>query len=192
MPKITRRFRVVTLPQGDHDATLASLKSDIVVAETAEGLGIRFGEKSAVAATVRAYNKAKVAAEADAVKVTVYALAYNEFGPLQDLHGPREGDPLDRAAGYNRKSFPHALTKASMVEPGSAVGDTEEDRLADLIGKGDAAFAELGSLSHVHYSKLLNEAWDVNVGDDSLPPYSGESLLKAVRDRDSKRQPDSE
>lgn len=193
MPKINRRFRVVPLPQGDQVAALEGLKADLMAATASAGEGSdRYGARSPVASTARAFDKLKAKAEADAVKVTVYALAYDEFGPLQEAHPPRDDDAKDKRAGYDRQTFPLALLKVSLVEPGAAVGDTPEDRLADLVAKGDAAFAELGSLSFLHYTKLNDAAWEVNVGDDSLPPYSAESLVKQARDRDSKQPPDSE
>jgi hypothetical protein len=193
MPKIARRFRVVPLPQGDQVAALEDSKSNLMaaVATAGEG-GDRYGARSPVTANAREFDKVKKKAEADAVKVTVWALAYNEFGPLQDAHPPRDGDAGDKRAGYDRKSFPLALLKASLVEPDTAEGETDDERLADLLAKGEKAFEELGSLSYVHYSKLNDAAWEVNVGDDSLPPYSAESLVKQARERDSKPQRDSE
>lgn len=187
MPKIAHRFRVVTLPQGDQEAALAALRQEIVAAQGIEdATGARFGGKSTAAAKAVEFDKLKAKAEKDAVEVKVYALAYDEFGPLQDAHPPRDGDELDKRAGYNRDTFPHALLKASMVEPNTA------DDLADLIVKGDAAFADLGRPSHNQYVRLEQAAWNVNVGDDSLPPFSAVSLLKGAKERDSKPQPDSE
>lgn len=193
MTKIARRFRVVTLPQGDQESALALLREEIVAAQALEdSAGGRFGAKSVASAKAVEFDKLKAKAEKDAVKVTVFALAYDEFGPLQDAHGPREGDAVDKRAGYNRKTFPHALLKASLVEPDAAVGETDEERFADLLAKGDALFAELGRPTQVQYARLEAAAWDVNVGDDSLPSYSAVSLLKEAKERGSKQQPDSE
>lgn len=187
MTKIARRSRVVTLPQGDDAAALKALREEIVAAHAAEGAsGSRLGSKSAVVAKAREFDKRKAKAEAAAAKVTVYEIAYSDYGPLQELHPPREDDAIDKRVGYNRKTFPQALLKVSLVEP-----DTAKD-LDDLIAKGDAAFAELGGLSQMHYTKLMNEAWDVHTGDDSIPFYSAESLVKQLRDPDSAEQPDSE
>lgn len=193
MPKIATRFRVVTLPQGDHDAALAALRREIASEQAAEdAVGGRFGSKSKAAAKAVAFDKLAAKAEADAAKVTVYALAFDEFDSLEELHPPRDGDKVDARAGYDRKTFPRALLKVSLVDPETVEGETAEDRFKDLVTKGDAAFAELGRLSRLHYARLENEAWDVNVGDDSLPKFSAVSLLKAARDPDSKQQPDSE
>jgi hypothetical protein len=187
MPKIARRFRVVTLPQGDQESKLAELRQEIVAAQAAEeAVSGRFAGKSVANAKAVEFDKLKAQAEKDAVKVTVYALAYDEFGPLQDRHGPRDGDDVDKRVGYNRKTFPHALLKVSLVEPDAA------DDLDDLIAKGDAAFAELGRPTQVQYGRLEAAAWDVNVGDDSLPSYSAVSLLKEAKERGSKQPSESE
>lgn len=188
MPKIATRFRVVTLPQGDHDAALAALRHDIAAEQAAEeAAGGRFGTKSKAAAKAIAYDKLAKQAEADAVKVTVYALAYDEFGPLQDLHGPRDGDKADVRLGYNRRAFPLALLKASLVDPEAVEGETSDARFKDLVAKGEVAFTGLGRLSQLHYARLEGEAWDVNTGDDSLPKFSAVSVLKAARGPDSKQ-----
>lgn len=187
MPKIARRFRVVTLPQGDQESKLAELRQEIVAAQAAEESGGgRFANKSVANAKAVEFDKLNAKAEKDAVRVTVYALAYDEFGPLQDLHPPRDDDATDKRVGYNRKTFPHALLKASLVEPDVAT-DFE-----DLLVKGDEAFAELGRPTQVQYGRLEAAAWDVNVGDDSLPSYSAVSLLKEAKERGSKQQSESE
>lgn len=187
MPKISRRYRVVDLPLADQEAALEALRQEIISTQaTEDATGMRFGGKSAAVAKAVEYDKLKAKAERDSIKVTLYALAYDEFGPLQDLHEPREGDALDKRAGYNRHTFPHALLKASMVEP-----DVSTD-LDDLIARGDAEFAELGRPTNVQYLRLERAAWEVNVGDDSLPKFSAESLLKQAKERDSKQQLDSE
>lgn len=187
MPKIARRFRIVTLPQGDQEAALASLRQEIVAAQGIEdATGARFGGKSAAAAKAVEFDKLKAKAEKDAVAVKVYALAYDEFGPLQDAHPPRDGDDTDKRVGYNRKTFPHALLKCSLVEPDAAAD------LDELVAKGDAAFAELGRPTQTQYTRLEQAAWDVNVGDDSLPLFSAVSLLREARGPDSKQRLDSE
>lgn len=193
MSKIATRFRDVVLPQGDHDAALATLRREIAAEQAAEdATGGRFSSKSKAAAKAVAFDKLAAKAEAEAVTVRVYALSYDEFDPLEDLHPPRDGDAVDKRVGYDRKTFPHAVLKASLVDPEAVEGDTPEGRFRDLLAKGDAAFADLGRLSRLHYARLENEAWDVNVGDDSLPKFSAVSLLKAARGPDSKPQPDSE
>jgi hypothetical protein len=193
MPLIQRRFRVVTIPRAEHDAQLAQLRSEIVAEQAIEDASRgSFGSKSAAAAKARAHDKLKKQAEEEAHKVVVSAIAYDEFGPLQDLHPPREGNALDEHVGSNRGTFPHALLKVSLVEPDTAQGDTPEERLADLIAKGDEAFEQLGKPSVTLYRKLESAAWDMNVGDDSLPNYSAASLLQAARGRGSKQPSDSE
>jgi hypothetical protein len=187
MPKIARRYRVVTLPQGDQESELAALRQEILAAQVAEdAAGGRFGAKSTANAKAVEFDKLSAKAEKDAIRVTVHALAYDEFGPLQDDHPPRDDDAIDKRVGYNRKTFPHALLKASLVEP-DAAADYD-----DLLVKGDEAFAELGRPTQVQYARLEAAAWDVNVGDDSLPKFSAVSLLKEAKERGSKQQPDSE
>jgi hypothetical protein len=192
MPTIQRRFRVVTIPRAEHDAQLAQLRNEIQAAQAIEDATGRFGGKSNAAAKARAFDKLNKQAEDEAHKVVVSAIAYDEFGPLQDLHPPREGNPLDEHVGYNRDTFPHALLKVSLVEPDTAQGETKEERLADLIAKGDAAFEQLGKPSVMVYRKLESAAWEMNVGDDSLPKYSAASLLQAAKGSGSKQPSDSE
>jgi len=188
MPKIShRRSAIVELAQGDDVAALKALREEMAEINALEvASGTRFGGKSGVPAKAREFDKLKAKAKADAAKVAVYEIAYSDYGPLQDLHPPRDDDATDKRVGYNRKTFPAALMKVSLVEP-----DTATD-LDDLIAKGEAAFAELGGLSQMHYTKLMNEAWEVHMGDDKIPFYSAESLVKQLRDPDSAQRPDSQ
>lgn len=186
MPKTSRRSAVVVLPRGDDLDALKRLREEVVAAHAEEeAMGGRFGARSKPVAKAKEFDKAKAKAEADADRVTVHEIAYSDYGPLQELHPPREEDAIDKRAGYNRKSFPAALMKVSLVEPDSATD------LEDLIAKGDAAFSELGALSNVSYTKLLNAAWEIHTEDTEIPFYSAESLVRQLRDPDSKPQPDS-
>jgi hypothetical protein len=193
MPKISRRYRVVTIPLAEDDAKLAELRAEVVAQQGIEdAVAGRFSTKSKAAAKALEYDKFKAQAEKNALKITVYALAYDEFGPFQDRHAPRDEDDVDKRVGYNRETFPHALLKACLVEPDTAEGETLEDRLDDLVAKGDREFAELGRPSPMQYKRLEEAAWEVNVGDDSLPKFSAVSLLKEAKERGSKQQHDSE
>jgi hypothetical protein len=194
MTKPTRRYRDVVLPRGDQDAALAALRKEIADLQATENLTPRrASSKSKAAAKALEFDMLNAQAAKDATVVRVNELAYDEFGPLQDLHEPREGDELDKRVGYNRDTFSDALMKAALVEQDTAEGSTPEERLADLVAKGDAAFAALKPRpSRLHYARLESAAWEVNVGDDSLPKFSAVSVLKAASERVSKLQLDSE
>lgn len=188
-----RRFRVVTLPRPDQDSELAVLRQQISAAQASENASVRRqGSKSKAAALALEFDKLNAQADKDARKVTINELAYDEFGPLQEMHPPRSDDELDKLYGYNRDTFPLALIKASMVEQDAAEGDTPDEMLADLVAKGEAAFKELGRPGRLQYSRLETAAFEVNVGDDSLPKFSAVSLLKEAKERASRQQPDSE
>lgn len=187
MPKIERRRATVTLYQGHYEPRLAELVEKIDKAEREEARGQqRNATKSKAMALAKEHDELVDEAAESAAKVTVWALSYLEFGPLQDRHPPRDDEPRDERSGVNMKTFPPALARCSLVEPGTAKD------LDDLLVQGEVALRELGDLSHLHYTKLERAAWDVNVGDDALPKYSLVSMLKRRRDPDSKPQPDSE
>lgn len=183
-----RRWDIVLIPRAEHTAALADLQRQIATAQASENIvGRRQGTRSKAATKALQFDKLNAKADAEATKVQVNELAYDEFGPLQDLHPPRSGDEQDKRAGYNRDTFPLAVLKASLVEQDSA-----ED-VDDLVAKGDAAFAALKpSLGRLQYARLERAAWQVNVGDDALPLFSAVSLLKAANERGSQQQPDSE
>lgn len=187
MPKIERRRTVVTLYQGHYEPRLADLVDRIDKAEREEARGQRrAGTKSSAMALAKEHDELVDEAADTAVKVTLWALSYQDWGPLQDKHPPRDGDQRDERSGVNMSTFPGALVRASLVAPGEA------SDLDDMLVKGEVALRELGDLSQLHYTKLERAAWDVNVGDDALPKYSLVSMLKRRRDQDSKPQPDSE
>ncbi len=182
MSKIERRRAVVTLYQGNYEAELASLMEKAMAAQRAEESGMtqrRAGTKSQAMALAAEYDALLAKAEEDAVKVTVWAISNNEWGPLADEHPPREGDAKDNTFSVNMKTFPPALLRLALVEPG-----TNRD--------GEQILADLGDISRIHFLKLETAAWNVNVGDDALPKFSLVSLLQQAKDPDSKQQPDSE
>ncbi len=196
--KIERRRATVTLYQGDVEQQLADLRNQALAAERVESAGQRrHGTKSESIALAKAHDDLLAGAEESAVKLTVWAISYLEWGPLADDHPPRqdvavkdqgvaaESFPDDKQRGVNMKTFPPALLRASLVEPGVATD------LADLLAKGEVVLSGL-DLSRVHYVKLERAAWNVNVGDDALPKFSLVSLLKQQRDLDSKQRNDSE
>jgi hypothetical protein len=194
MTNAPRRFRVVTLPRPEDDSELAAMRREIASLQAAENSAVRRqSTKSKAAAKALEFDKRVAQAEKDAREVTVNELAYDEFGPLQDLHPPRKGNDMDEQFGYNRDTFPLALIKASMVEQDAAQGATPEELLADLIAKGDAAWADLGGKpGRLQYARLESAAFEVNVGDDSLPKFSAVSLLEQAKKRASEQLLDSE
>jgi|GEM_PF-3596485 len=187
MSKIERRRVVVTLYQGNYEAEIAALMNEVMTAERAEEVSPRrMSSKSPVMVLAQKHDQLLAEAEETAVKVPLWAVSYTEWGPIADLHPPREDESSDQANGVNLVTFPGDLLLASFVAPGEAKD------VPQLLVRGADALAELGDLSHLHYKKLERAAWDVNVGDDALPKYSLVSLLKQQRGADSKPQNDSE
>lgn len=187
MPKIERRRATVKLYQGNYEQELADLMEQALAAQREEELSSarRAGTRSKAMQLAKKHDELAAEAEATAAHVTVWAISYSEFGPLQDRHPPRADDAEDKQRGVNMKTFPEDLLFASLAEPD--VGDLDEK-----LAAGKIALRELGDLSQVHYIKLERAAWNVNVGDDAIPKYLLASLLKAQRGPDSKPQPDSE
>ena len=185
--KIERRRTTVTLYQGNYEQELADLMEQALAAQREEEIAgnKRQGTRSKSIQLAKKHDELITEAEQSAVKVTVWAISYNEWGPLADRHPPRENDGSDSQRGVNMKTFPPDLLYASLAEPG--VGDLDE-----MLTAGKGALRELGDLSQVQYVKLENAAWNVNVGDDALPKYSLVSLLKRQRDPDSTPLSDSE
>lgn len=175
MSKIVRRHATVTLHHGNYQQDLADLMEQAMAALRAEEAGAtrRAGTKSKATALAKQYDDLLAEAEASATQVTVWALSHTEFDALTDDHPPRDGEAADQKFGLNMKSFPPALLKAALVEPGTQ-------------GNGQAILDAL-DLSQVHYKKLETAAWNVNVGDDELPKFSMVSLLKQARDPESKQ-----
>jgi len=184
--KIERRRTTVTLSQGNYDQELSDLRDEYIRTEAAEAAAERRqGTRSKLPPLARKHDALQDEADKAAVKVTLWAISYNEFGPLADRHPPRADDVADKQRGVNMKTFPLDLLYASLAEP--SAGDLDE-----MLVAGKLALRELGDLSQVQYMKLETAAWNVNVGDDALPKFSLVSLLKAQKDPDSKPQPDSE
>lgn len=186
--KIERRRTTVTLYQGNYEHELGILYDEMFAALRAEESGVapkRAGTKSKANEIAKKHDALVAEAEKTSVKVTLWAIAYYDWGPLADRHPPREDDAEDKQRGVNMKTFPEDLLYASLAGPDA--GDLDE-----MLSTGKRALRELGDLSRVQYVKLETAAWNVNVGDDALPKYSAVSLLKAQRGPDSKPQPDSE
>lgn len=186
--KIERRRATVKLHPGNYEAELADLLDRAMVAQRNEETGSqkRMGTKSEAIALAKQYDALLAEAEASGVELTVWAISYTEWGPLADEHPPRVDEADDRLRGVNMKTFPLALLKVSLVPPGEAKS------FDDLKARGETALTVLGDISRVHYAKLEAAAWNVNVGDDALPKFSLESLLKQQRDTDSKPLSDLE
>lgn len=187
MTKIQPRRNVVTLYQGNYEQELQDLLEDTEKAQRLETLSgsKRAGTKSAAIALAKKYDDHLAKAEDDCVKVDVWALPYTQWGPLADQFPPRDDEADDKQRGVNMKTFPKALLCASLVAPGEVDG-SDPEHIEALQAKGRAALNELGALSQLQYVKLERAAWNVNVGDDSLPKFSLVSLLKQQRDPDSK------
>lgn len=179
--KIERRRTVVTLYQGDLEHQLTDLMEQALAAQRHEELTAnqRAGTRSKAMQLAKKHDELVASAEDTAVKVTVWAISYNEWGPLADRHPPREDEGEDKNRGVNFKTFPRDLLYVSLVDP------SQDLDLDEKLAAGKVALRELGDLSQVHYIKLENAAWNVNVGDDALPKYSLASLLKRQRDLDS-------
>lgn len=182
MPKIERRRMTVPLYQGHYEAQLSELVDKVMAAERAEESGgaRRFGGKSEAMTLAKQYDDLVTEAEEQAVRVTVWAIRYDQFGQIADEHPPREGNADDRLRGVNLKTFPMQLLLASLAPP-----ETDADTVEELVAAGKAVLKELGHISQLHYVKLERAAWDVNVGDDALPKSSLVSLLRQQRDDDS-------
>lgn len=188
MPKIERRRTKVTLYPGNYEAELADLLERAMAAQREEESSgtRRAGTKSKAVALAKDYDEKRAEAVSAGVEVTLWAISYLDWGPLADEHPPRDGNADDAKQGVNMDTFPAALLRASLVTP-----DTTNS-LEELKAAGEIALRELGAISRVHYVKLETAAWNVNVGDDSIPKFSLVSLLKAQRDLDSKRPSESE
>lgn len=180
-------FETVSIPAPGYAKRIRDLSAefeDLAGAE-AESAG-RFGTKSKAAATAKELDALVEEAKAQAAEITVWQVSYLEWGELADRHPPREGDAIDRRRGINGKTFPKALLKIALVEPGTA-----ED-FEDWLAKGEEALKALGRISQTKYVELETAAWNLSAGDDSLPKESAVSLLKRLKDRDSAPLPDSE
>lgn len=181
MKKIERRRTTVTLHHGHYQQELADLLEKAMAALRAEESGVapqRAGTKRESMKLGKQYDDLLAEAEESATKITVWAIGHREYSTLADEHPPRPDDANDKRNGVNLKTFPAALLCASLVEPGS--GQDGEQILDEL------------DLSHPHYDKLERAAWSVNVGDDALGKSSLISLLKQMREPDSKPLSDSE
>lgn len=179
MPKIERRKAVVKLYDGKYESQLSDLLNQAMAAQRREEMGgKRMSTKSESMVLGKQHDDLVAEAEASAHPVTLWAISYNEWGPLADRHPPRPDDVEDKQRGVNMKTFPRDLLYASLAEPGT--GDLDE-----MLAAGKHVLRDLGDLSQVQYVKLETAAWNVNVGDDALPKYSLVSLLKAQRDPDS-------
>lgn len=189
MTKIERRRATVKLHHGNYEQDLADKQAEFEAALAAEETGStrRKGTKSKAAALAVEWEKLKAEAAASAVEVTVWAISNTEWSTLADEHPPREDDAGDKARGVNMKTFPGPLLRASLVDPATEGMTSVHDKVA----VGTVTLAEM-DLSRVHYVKLENAAWSINVGDDALPKYSLVSLLKQARDPDSKPRSEPE
>lgn len=183
---VERKQKVVLLYNGSHETELTDLLEQAMSAQAdEEAEPERFGTKSKAIEIAKKYDALLAVAGQDATRVTLWQVSYLEWGPLSDLHPPREGDAQDRQHGLNRRTFPKDLLKISLVEPG------ESKDLDTLLTEGEKALSSLGALSQPQYVRLESAAWSLSTGDDQIPKASLVSLLKQRKDLDSKPQQDS-
>lgn len=182
-----RNFTTVTIPAPGYAKRIADLGAEFdALAEAESTTPGRFGAKSKAMAKAREYDALVAEAAAQSPEVKVWQVSYLEWGQLADLHPPRPDDVVDRSRGINGKTFPRALLKIALVEPGTA-----ED-FDDWLAKGEEALTALGAITQPKYVELETAAWDLSAGDESLPKESAVSLLKRLKDQGSAPQPDSE
>lgn len=180
-------FTTVTIPPSGYAKRIADLGAEVdELAEAESTTPGRFGSRSKAMAKAREYDALVAEAVDKSTEVAVWQVSYLEWGQLADLHPPREGDVIDRRRGINGKTFPNALLKIALVEPGAA------ENFDDWLAKGEAALDALGAISQPKYVELETAAWDLSAGDESFPKESAVSLLKRLKDQGSAPQPDSE
>lgn len=180
-------FDTVTITAPGYAKRITDMWAEVeALAEAESTTPGRFGARSKAIAKAREYDALVAEAKAASSEVKVWQVTYLEWGQLADLHPPREGDVTDRLRGVNRKTFPAALLKIALVEPGTA------ENFEDWLAKGDEALRALGPMTQPQYVELETAAWNLSAGDESLPKDSAVSLLKRLKDHDSKPQPDSE
>lgn len=185
---IERRFKVVKLYQGSYEQRLADKLEEMSKAETAERQGVRrMAQKSDADRLAKEYDALRAEADESAVQVKVYALGFRDFGRLSDLHEPRDGEAVDKKYEANMKTFPDALAEASVADPDVSYSSIEARQQAGRI-----VVDNLGEISRVHWVKIRNAAWDVNVTSDELPKFSAVSLLQESREATSRPPSDSE
>jgi hypothetical protein len=187
MTKIERRRLAVTLYQGNFEQEIADVAREALAAADNEQQSgpKRAGEGSPAIALAKRHDELVAEAEASAVKVTVWALGYDEWADLADEHPPREDDKDDQRRGLNMRTFPKALLCAALVEPG------EHENVAAMVKAGEQILRDLNP-SRVHYVKLETAAWNVNVGDEQIPKVSLVSLLTAQNDSESREPSEPE
>lgn len=194
MTKIERRRAVVKLLNGNHEAELADLLDRTMAAQRAEANGTakrRAGSRSQSAVLALEYDQKREEAEVLA-EVTVWAIRHDVWDELSDAHPPRENEPEDAAIGVNVHTFRRALTPLALVAPDDPAHDGPVESLLDrMTVRGRELLTEL-DLSRLHFTKVAVAAWNVNVGDDSLPKFSLVSLLKEASEPGSKSQPKAE
>lgn len=182
-----RNFTTVAIPAPGYAKRIADLWQEFLeLAEAETAAGGRFGTKSKAAAKALEHDALVEEAAAASPEVKVWQVSYLEWGQLADRHPPREDDAIDRRRGIDGKTFPKALLKIALVEPGAA-----ED-FDDWLAKGEEALDALGAISQPKYVELETAAWNLSAGDESLPKESAVSLLKRLKDQGSAPQPDSE
>lgn len=190
MTKIARRRAVVSLYQGNYESELAELADRALAALRAEESNAtrRHGTKSEASRLAVEHDQLLVEAEESTVKVTLWAMTWQQWDELEDKHPARTDNDDDDAAGFNTKTIGNDVLLAALVDP---EGSPKPDTLDEMLAIGKVRLTELGDLSRTHHAKLKQAAWVVNAGDDTLPKGSLVSALARIRETDSKRLQDS-
>lgn len=173
---VAPRERVVEIYPGDVEAQLAALEEQIAVAQ-ADDRPRRASERNPALALAEEYDALVEATRERAVKVTLRAVPHRVYRQLQDAHPPRKGSKRDEVYGVNEDSFFPALIKASLISP--EVTDEQWDEFVATV----AAPALL---------RLSQTAFELATGEVALPKSSAVSVLRRMRESDSRRQPVSE
>lgn len=183
--KISRRSRTVKLYQGEYEPRIDELSRALVEAVDGEQeRGKRFGEKSSAMQLAREHDALVAEADKTAVPVTVWAIGFRDFGRLMDMHEPRPDNEADQRFEVNMRTFPDALAEASLADPEVDYGEDVGLRCRN----GRKKLEELGDISRVHYVKVREAAWDVNVSSDELPKFSAVSRLREMSETRSTSQ----
>lgn len=187
---ISRPSRVVKLYQGEYEARVTEAAERLTKAiEDEQKAGKRFGEKSLSMRVAQEYDDLIAEAEKAAVEVTVHAVGFRHFGALMDQHPPREDNKGDERFDVNMKTFPDELAEMSLADPSTEFGEDDVDAVVKLMRMvGRKRLKELGDISRVHYVKIRDAAWDVNVSSDELPKFSAVSRLRELSETRSKSQ----
>ena len=169
---VAPRTKTVHLYPGGVEESLDDLREKLDEALNAEASPRRMAEKSPADRLAREYDaKAKSAAEnrVDVVLSEVSARAYRR---LQDENPPCKGNKRDESLGFNEETFLRDLVQAALVSP--EVTDEQFVEFAD-------------SVTEFNWRKLTSTAWELANQEADLPKPLAVSLLRRIRERESKQ-----